>query len=135
MAEEKLYKINDDYYFKMDSTNFILVKKTITEKGKNIGSVNYPSIAFYPPSQKGIEMIYEKYLSLNLLDAEDDASCLKDLVEELKYYHADFLNFLSELNMDVPIKDLETIKIPKKKIEKDIKPIKKKRKMLRRKKK
>ena len=70
-----------------------------------------------------------------VLEAEEEASCLKDLVEELKYYHADFLNFLSELNMDVPIKDLETIKIPKKKIEKDIKPIKKKRKMLRRKKK
>jgi len=129
MSEEKLYKINDDYHFKMDTTNFILVKKTITEKGKNIGLVNYPSIAFFPPSQNGLSMLWNKHMSLNMLDS--DTSDLRALKDELGSLHSDFLNFISELNQTIPIKDLE--KIPKKKIEKEDKPIKKKRKMLRKK--
>lgn len=129
MSDDTLYKINDDFFLKMDSQNFILVKRSIIEKeGKTKGNEVFAPIAFFPPSQYGITLMYSKFMSLNMSNSK--TTDLKSLKKELNSYYSQFVDFVLRFNTESPIKNLATMDPKQKDIIEEQVPIKKKRKKL-----
>ena len=116
IKEEDLYKITDDYFFNLDSENFILIQKIVVQRGKTKGTAKYPRIAFFPPTHFGLSLLYEKFMTVSMCNNE--TLDLRVLKEELDSYYSQFINFLLRIQETPLIKDLKGREIPQEDIEK-----------------
>ena len=100
MSDEKYYTIVHPYYLYMDTSNFILAKKIISE----IGNIKYNNVAFYPLSTFGLTLLYEKFVSLCMNASK--ANDLNTLTKEMKRYYAAFTAFIKKVTDTSVIQDL-----------------------------